>query len=189
MEQSEEAIEADLISGDLSRLQSALHLLLDRMNSGQETVIAPLSLRIFEGLGDHLPEEIQLDFLSLLDRYKWFNPPLSLEKRISTMIALVLRYGGSFAAYDAALNVAISADPARSVEVAMDAIPIQGLSSPESIEAAKHFVSRLLDRKEEARRTTVRKLREWPKDAPYQAVIDYIKPELDPEELLDAGLG
>jgi hypothetical protein len=189
MEQSKEAIEADLVSGDLSRLQSALQFLLDRMNRGQETTIEPLRLCIFEGLGDHVPEEIQLEFLSLLDRYKWFNPPLSLEERISTMIALVLRYGSSFVAYDAALKVAISVDPVRNVEVAMEAIPIQGLSSPESIEAAKHFVSRLLDRKEDARRATIRKLREWPKDAPYREVIEYIKPELDPEELLDAGVG
>ena len=183
MDQTPETIEADLHSQDRTRVHSALKQLEAGMDAGLRTAIAPLGIQIFEGLGDEVPEDMQLDLFTLLQRYKWFDPPMTPADRATAMVAVVLRYGGSFVAYDAALKVAVTSDPSPGVEAAMNAIRAHGLESTRSVAGVKSFVSRLLERKQPVREVTVRKLSTWPKDGGFLQVIEYIRPELEPAEL------
>lgn len=175
-------IQADLRSHDQARVERALNLLVERMKRGPETTVVPFGTEIFDGFGPGVPEVAQLNFVRLMADYEWFEPALSPDERASAIVA-VLSYGVSYVAFDAALKLKISDDPVRSVSVAMDAIAASGLPSPRGVAAVSHFVSCLLDGKPAVRRTTIDKLRSWPSDPAYLAVIEHVKPELEDDEL------
>ena len=99
------------------------------------------------------------------------------------MIAMVLRYAEGYVAFDVALKLKISAHPVHAVETAMREMVRQGLLFPTNIKGAAYLVSRLLDGKDEVRRATLQSLRLWPKDPHYLEIVEYITPQLNPDEV------
>lgn len=180
----DEAILADMHSKDPVRVQAAIKDLKERMNKREWIKIPPLDVAILEPLGPDIPEEIQLDFLKVIRRYRAFRPELSNKEKIALSVAVVLRYGGKTrVTYDVALDLKISPDPVEAVDLAMTEIVHQGLLSPRNIKGAQYLVSCLLDGKAEVRRATLQALRQWPKEKPYMDVKKYITPQLESDEV------
>jgi hypothetical protein len=183
MRRSDEAIKADINSKDPECIQAAITDLKERIEKVDEFAMVPFGPEILIPFGDTVPVETQLDFLTILRKYRSFVPELSDEDRMHAMIAMVLRYAEGYVAFDVALKLKISAHPVHAVETAMQEIVRQGLLSPSNVKGAAYLVSRLLDGKDEVRRAILQNLRKWPNETPYQEVIEYIKPQLEPEEL------
>jgi hypothetical protein len=183
MGRSNEAILADLNSGDPPRIQQALSDLKQRMNEVDEFPLIPFGAEILAPFGDSVPEETQLDFITVVRKYRSFVPELTPEKRLASMIAVVLRYPEGYVAFEVALRLKTAPQPARAVAAAMQEVVRQGLLSPQNVKGAGYLVSRLLDGKDEVRKATLENLRLWPKAGRYLEVKDYITPQLDPDEL------
>jgi hypothetical protein len=179
----------DLHGTDQVRLQAAIRTLKEKMNQGNEIKAPPFGVEILNPFGDDVPEEVQLDFLALVVGYRSFVPELSDREKTAAMVALVLRCAERFVAFDVALKLKISRHPAQAVEMALGEVVRQGLISPKNVKGAKYLVSRLLDGKDEVRRTTLRALSQWPRQTPYAQVIAYVKPQLEPDELESLTLG
>jgi len=183
MEQFDKSILADLYSKNRMRVQSAIWNLKEKMNKCEEITMTPFGVEILDPFGDNVPKETQLDFLMLIGRYHSFVPKLSDEDKIATMISLVLRYGLPYITFEVALKLKISAHPVQAVQTAMLEIVRQGLFSTINVKGAAYLISRLLDGKDEVRKATLQNLCMWPADTPYLEVIEYIKPQLNPDEL------
>ncbi len=183
MKRSDEAIKADINSKDPERIQAAITDLKERMEKVDEFDIVSFGPEILIPFGDTVPVETQLDFLTIIRKYQSFVPEISDEDRMHAMIAMVLGYAEGYVAFDVALKLKISAQPVHVVETAMQEIVRQGLLSSTNVKGAAYLVSRLLDGKDEVRQITLQSLHQWPDKTPYQEVIEYIKPQLEPDEL------
>jgi hypothetical protein len=182
--QLEDDLLDSLRSGDRTRVQAAIADLKDRMRTGKALRMAPFGPEILDAWSEDPPEDTQLALLKLIRRYVWFTPQLSDREKVAAMVALALRSSNPFVAAETALALCISDDPNRDLACAIDEISRQGLQSPARVTSAENFLSRLIDTKREERRVMLGRLREWPLQAPYTDVIDYIKPQLRAEELL-----
>ena len=183
MGRSNEAILADLNSGDPERIQRALTDLKQRINEVNEFPLIPFGAEIFTPFGDSVPEETQLDFITIMRKYRSFVPDPTPEERLAAMVAMVLRYAERYVAFEVALRLKTSPQPAQAAAAAMREIARQRLLSSRNVKGAAYLVSRLLDGKDEVRKATLEGLRAWPKEDPYLNVKDYIAPQLDPGEL------
>lgn len=183
MHRSDEAIKADLNSKSPERIKAAIRDLKEKMKSLDQLIIPPFGADILIPFGDNVPEETQLDFLAIIRNYRSFIPALSEEDKMSASIAVVLRYAVGYIAFDVALKLKTSRQPVQAVQAALQEIARQGLNSPMKIQGAANLVSRLLEGKNEVRQATLQGLRQWPAEVPYQKVADYIRPQLEPDEL------
>jgi hypothetical protein len=179
---SDDDVKQELHSGAPSRVEAALRDLKKRVMTGTEVEIPPFSGEILDCFGSDVPEETQLDFIAVVWRYHSFVPNKSDSEKMSDLIALVLRYAVRYVAFEVAMKLKISREPAQAVALAMDEILRHGIVSQQNIDGAKYLVSRLLDGRPAVRKATLAKLREWPDQVPFREVIDWVKPQLDADE-------
>jgi hypothetical protein len=178
----DDELKQDLYSGDAARVQSAIRNLRERMRKGDEIKIPPFGVEILDAFGDDVPQETQLDFITLVGRYHSFIPEKSDREKKAALVALVLRYAERHIAFEVAMKLKISPDPVQAVKIALDEIVRQGLASPRNVKGAKYLVSRLLDGKDEVRKATLEALLEWPTEPPFQEAIEYVIQQLEPHE-------
>lgn len=183
MERSEENTLADLLSHDPVRIQSAMADLKQRVKKGREIKMAPFGIEIFDPFDGRVPEETQLHFLTVIRRYRAFDPALSDNEKVAAIIALVLRFAERYVAFEAALIMKIAPHPNEIVTNALREIVRHGLSSPIHVKGAAYLVSRLLDYYNDVRRATLEALSEWPEQKPYAEVVEYILPQLESDEV------
>lgn len=183
MARSKDEVNADLYSGEPARICAAIAELKARMTSGEEISIPPFGVEILDPFCDQVPEEIQLDFITLIARYHSFVPERPYHEKIAVMVALVLRYAERYVAFEVAMKLKIAPDPVEAVKTGMGEMARRGLTSLRNVKGAMYLVSRLLDGKDNVRRATLESLREWPDEAPFFEVIEYVKPQLEPDEL------
>lgn len=153
------------------------------MDAADEFQIAPLRAEVLIPFGDTVPEETQLNFLTVVRRYRSFVPDLSRDDRIRIAVMIVLRYAESYVAFDVALKLKISANPTHAVETAMQEIVLEGPLSPTNIKGAGRLVSSLLDSNDEVRGATLRSIRQWPNEEGFKKIIEYVTPQLESGEL------
>lgn len=183
MERSDKITLADLFSHDPPRIQSALVKLKQSINQCAEITTPPFGIELFAPFDAQVPEETQLNFLTVIRKYRKFVPALTEDEKIAVMIALVLRYAERYVAFEVALGLKTSSRALQAVATAMAEISRQGLSSPTSVKGARFLVSRLLDGGNEFRRAALQALSQWPDRKPYQEVVEYILPQLAPDEM------
>jgi hypothetical protein len=183
MQESNKIIQANLNSNDPVVIQTAIQYLKERMDKFNEFEMHPFGLEILTSFGETISKETQINFLKIIREYRSFVPKLSEEDQIAIIIALVLGYAERYVAFQVALELKISTYPVRAIKIAMGEIARQGLLSPKNIKGAAYLVSRLLDGKDEVRKATLQSLNLWPAETPYLEVMEYIKPQLESDEL------
>jgi hypothetical protein len=171
-----------LARGDLATFANVLRRTLDAVDNGEAAVIPPPTRDVVRLLGGATSEAALLDLVELLNRRKGFEPPLDERDRVTILVALALSCATPFVAFEIALSLKTASRPQNVLATAIDEIACQGIDGPEQDQRAKDLLTRLFDTDHARRKPMIERLRAWPRRAPFEDWIDYILPQLSPEE-------
>jgi hypothetical protein len=178
-----EEIQADLNSGNASRISAGLRDLEERMNAvADEFEIPPPDLRLLQPFGDSVPEEVLTPFIALLGNYILFQPPLSQEERLYRMAELAVVCDNERAALEASLYVKSSDAPATQVTLVLDRLRGRGLRSEREVRGAGKYLSYMLAGSAPVRAATLAALQHW-NHGSLRRAVEHILPELEAAEL------
>lgn len=179
-----EQLHRDLQSTDPAQIAAALSALEHSYDQlGWGFPVPPLELELLTRFGDRPPKEVLHSFVAAATNYGQFEPPFAEEALGRMLVELCLRYADSAVALETALWLKGCTQPATAVSAALAQIVGSGLTEPLATRGAQLLVSSLLDGNREVRGLTVAALRGFPHSAPYQAVIEYVRPQLEENEL------
>jgi len=169
-------IEEDIVSSDPARIADGLRDLREIMlNDPFET--APLDVAILKEFRDGVPEATALDFLHLLIDYDSFTPGIPPLEALRRGCEVALRYGTSYVALQAAMEVKISEDPEKAAtHIVSWLAQLDGLSVQET-ENAVNILSNLLAGEPGIRSSTLRALAQWSKGTFRDQVFARLAPE------------
>jgi hypothetical protein len=188
MWRDEQDILDDLQSKDAPRVADGLRDLEERMDSGaDEFPLPPLTLDILQPFAGDLPIEVQHRLLRIVDGYQSFNPPQSDADKYAKVAALSARWGDHKMALEGALVIKRAADPARATRQALDALARGEIDTRRALRGAQYFASLLVDGAPPVRRAAIEAMAAWPKRTPFSDVLDYVLPQLDPDEVAALG--
>jgi hypothetical protein len=176
-------IKADLQSQEAGRVADGLRDLEECMDQGaDEFPLAPLDIGVLRPFADQLPEDVQLRMLRILDGYQSFDPAQTDREKYGKIAVLGSRWGNYKMALEAALVVKRASDPAQATLQAMETVRAD-IDSALALQGTQYFVSLLLDGAPPVRRATIEALATWPKHPPFSEVVEYIVPQLEPDEV------
>jgi len=172
----------DFASGDAERIRLGLAGLREFSKDGDEVDLPAIDLALLEPFGSAPPEQVVLDFATLLADYRSFVPPPTATDKIVQLVELSVRHGLSRVIHETELVIQRQPDPAAATRLAMTYLGERGLHTAAEIVAARQLVFYLLEAKPEVRRAVGYGLAAWPSNAATRQIIAGVLPLIDPDQ-------
>jgi len=178
---------ADLGSGDPVRVAGAIRDLNLRWQKLDDAAVAAPPAEVLDIVDPEVSEDVAVAYLKALVFHD-FVPPVDPHDRLRWTVHALLRHGGSRFATELALRLADPESFGASVTDVLELIQEAGLPDDRARTAAGWLVSFLLGYPR-CRQETLAVLAGWTRREDLVAVVEFVRPQLNPDELGLLGSG